>query len=158
MALVKGTNSFVSLTEAEAYFADRMDIAAWTSAESSVKSQALVTATRLLDNLEWTGTAISESQSLAFPRTGWYYEPKQGMDIELPADTPTRVKYATYELAYHLLNNDGLLDDTGVVDNITVGSISLSIVSSPSTFPNVVRKYIKPLLKNSGSAFWWRAN
>jgi hypothetical protein len=159
MALVKGTNSYVTVAEADAYFEDRLDIAAWSSASSVQKSQALVTATRMLDELEWTGVAVSESQPLAFPRSGAYYDPKLGMDVNFNESTPpTRIVQATYELAYHLLNNDGLLDDTGSVKNLTVGSISLELVIGANKMPNTIRKLIKPLQGSNGSNFWWRAN
>jgi hypothetical protein len=64
---------------------------------------------------------------------------------------------ATYEMAYHLLNNEGLLDDTGEVRDISVGTISLSLVRSPPSVPRVVRDLVKPLLVRGGNA-WWRAN
>lgn len=158
MALIKGTNSYVSLVEAEAYFVDRLDIAAWTSANDTSKSQALVTATRSIDGLNWTGIAISDSQSLAFPRTGSYFEPRLGYYTELPSDIPTRIANATCELAYHLLNNDGLLDDTGVVTDLQISTISLNIKSMPSKMPSIVLNLVKPILLNGGSNLWWMAN
>jgi hypothetical protein len=67
MALVKGTNAYADVSDADSYFADRLDVAAWTSADSTMKAQALVTAAGILDQLPWTGTAVSENQALAFP-------------------------------------------------------------------------------------------
>jgi hypothetical protein len=156
MALAKGTNSYVTRLEADAYFADRLDIDAWTSATESQKDQALVTATSVLDNIEWTGTA-PEDQFLAFPRDGYYYDPKVGDYVQL-TDVPKRIITATYELAYHLLNNDGLLDDTGEVTDLTVGSISLNIKKAPSKIPDNVLAIVRPLLLNGGRKSWWRAN
>ena len=157
MALVKGTNSFVTLLEASDYFSDRLDVAAWTAATDPVKSQALVTATLLLNDLNWTGLAISDSQPLAFPRSGTYFDPRVGDNVTLPSTVPPRILQATYELAYHLLNNDGLLDDSGTVSDLQVSSISLSIKTVASTIPPVVYRIIKPLLVNAGTNSWWRA-
>ena len=53
---------------------------------------------------------------------------------------------ATFELAHHLLNNDGLLDDTGQVDSLKIGNIHLENVRNPEKFD-----YLKNLNK---SAFW----
>ena len=159
MALIKGLNSFVSLAEADAYFADRLDVDAWTSASETQKSQALVTATTMLNYLDWTGVAVSEDQSLAFPRTGTYFDPKVGSQVTLQSVNQfLRLNTATSELAYHLLNNDGLLDDAGGVDTLKVGGIVLNNLSAPKSLPDIVYRIIRPMLANLGSRSWWRAN
>lgn len=159
MALVKGTNSYNTSAEANLYFANRLDVAAWTAASEANTDAALVTATSVLDLQTWAGYAVSESQLLAQPRTGTYYEPKLGRTIELDSVmATTRVSSALYELAYHLLNNDGLLDDVGRVDSLSISGISLTKVSGASLLPPIVRSLIKPLLVNGGANLWWRAN
>lgn len=158
MALLKGTNSYADVAEADAYFGDRLDVSAWTLADATQKAQALVTATKVLENISWIGTAISEDQSLAFPRNGKYFDPRVGSLVVLTSVVPKRIVNATFELAYHLLNNDGLLDNTGNVTNISIGPISLSNVKSASTLPRIVKNLIKPLQVNGGSSLWWRAN
>lgn len=159
MALIKGTNSYVSIAEANSYFQDRLDVAAWTSSNDVERGKALVTATSILDSLDWTGVAISETQTLAFPRVGSYFDPRVGTEVSLDGtNVPTRVIIATYELAYHFLNNDGLLDDTGLVDNIKIGAINLDNIKTANKIPNVVKRFIKPLLVNKGSNSWWRVN
>ena len=159
MALAKGINSYATVSEADAYFEDRLDVAAWTSASDIDKAKALVTATALLDSKRWTGTAVSDSQTLAFPREGYYFDPRVGAEVYLdPTDVPTRILTALYELSYHLLNNDGILDDTGTVDNLNVGTISLNNIKNASLFPVTVNFTIKPLLLNAGIRNWWRAN
>lgn len=158
MALQKGVNSYVTVEEADAYFADRLDVAAWTGASVEQKPQALVTATKMLDDLDWTGYVVSESQPLAFPRTGEYFDPRTGTTISLNSSTPVRIQNATMELAYHLLNNDGLLDDTGTVESISIGGINITNIRQANKMPGVVDRLVKPLLVNSGSNMWWRAN
>lgn len=159
MALVKGTNSYVTLAEANGYFGDRLDVAAWEQASDAVKSQALVTATMLLDNMSnWIGTAISESQVLAFPRKGEFFDTKLGITSSLPATVPDRILKATYELAYHLLNNDGLLDDTGTLSSLSVGPIAMEFRANPSKVPSNVLNIIKPLREKGGYNAWWRNN
>jgi hypothetical protein len=159
MALIKGTNSYVSVTEATSYFENRIDVAAWEAASNTQKEQSLVTATRILETMDWTGVAVSDSQSLAFPRTGTYFDPRLGYDTTLSSVAATnRINNATFELAYHLLNNDGLLDETGDVDKLTVGKIDLTTIRRPSTLPATVKNLVRPLMVNAGSNTWWRAN
>lgn len=157
MALVKGTNSYATVEESDLYFADRLDVAAWGSADATTKAQALVTATNMLDDMIWAGYAVSESQPLAFPRLGEYFDPRLGINSTM-SPTPKRVEKATMELAYHLLNNDGLLDDTGTVESINIAGISINNIRVANKIPGVVDRLIKPLLQNSGSNFWFRAN
>lgn len=158
MALTKGLNSYATLVEADAYFSDRLDVAAWTDANVTLKEQALVTATNVLDELTWTGVAVSDTQTLSFPRSGSYFDPRIGTQVTLDNTVPQRIIRATYELAYHLLNNEGLLDDTGTVQDVQVSSISITKVNSPSLIPATVKRLIKPLLVNAGASTWWRAN
>lgn len=158
MALVKGTNSYATVDEASAYFADRLDVAAWDAAGAEERAKALVTATSVLDDQTWVGSAVSATQPLAFPRTESYFDPRLGSYVDLTTVTPDRLLKAVYEQAYHLLNNDGLLDDTGSVTTLSVSAINLSEMKAPNLIPGVVKRMIKPMLVNGGAAGWWRAN
>ena len=159
MALTKGVNSYCTLLEADAYFADRLDVAAWNEADETSKSQALVSATMLLDTVEFNGYAVSTSQMLAFPRVITYYSPRLGVTVTLDSTSsvPNEIIKACNELAYHLLNNDGLLDDTGSVENLSISGINLVDVKSAQKMPTIVRELIKPFKKRNTST-WWRAN
>jgi hypothetical protein len=159
MAITVNVNSYVSAEDADAYFADRLDVAAWTIAGATEKAQALVTATSMLDGMRWIGVATDDDQKLAFPRIATYLDPRLGKVIELDSLTvPDRIKKATFELAYHLLNNDGLLDDVGKVDTLEISSIQLRSIKAPAKIPSVVYNLYSPLLLNAGSSMWWRAN
>lgn len=158
MAVIKGTNSYVSVAEADSYFADRVDSAVWAAASDTLKNQVLVSATMLLDIQSWAGTAITENQPLAFPRNCEYFDPRVGSSILLNGDTPKRVTDATFELAMHLLQNEGILGDSGSVRTLSVGTITLNNIQEPSMLPKIVKTLIKPLLVNAGSSGWWRAN
>lgn len=158
MALSKGTNSYATVAEADSYFEDRLDVAAWSSASAEQKAQALTTATSFLDSMEWVGSVVSSSQALAFPRTGSYFDPRLGLAVTMTSVIPDRIVKATYELAYHLLNNDGLFDDTGSVVNLQIASISLNKIQATNKIPVIAKRLIQPLLLNKGSRMWWRAN
>lgn len=138
MALSKGANSFVTVEEAEAYFDDRLDAAAWNDATEANKPKALITATgMLLDELNW--------------------DPCEGIAVDM-AVVPDQVIKATYELALHILTNSGVLDDTGHVHDLGISGISLGTIVSPSRIPSSVKKLVRSLLKNQGGRLWWRAN
>jgi hypothetical protein len=157
MALTLGVNSFVSLEEFDTYVADRVDMAASTDADDTTRSQALVSATDLLNELPWTGAMIDSDQPLAFPRNGSYFDTKVG-GLVLLNGIPKRIKQATYELAHHILNNEGLQDRTGSVINMQVGSVNLSKIEIAPVIPLKVMNMIRPMFINRGARSWWRAN
>ena len=160
MALVKDTNSYVTRAEADVYFADRLDATAWNNATDSVKDQALITATQLLDNQQFTGYMVSFDQALAFPRVGEYFDPRVGSVVIFESDVvPDRIITANYEMSLHLLNNSGLMDDTGTVKSLVVGDIELEYIRNPSKIPSIVDQFIQPLLTHASiSNQWFRAN
>lgn len=158
MAVLKGTNSYVTVAEADSYFADRLNATAWTSADAALKGQALITAATLLDEQRWIGTAVGEDQPLAFPRSGEYFDPRAGASVYLSASIPNRIINANFELALHLLLNDSLLEDTGGVSSLSVGTIQLTSIKSANRIPKTVKTLITPLLVNAGSSSWWRNN
>jgi hypothetical protein len=62
-------NSYISLEDAEKYFATRLNSGIWSSATDEDKSIALIMATRALDNyLTFRGIKYSVDQSREFPR------------------------------------------------------------------------------------------
>jgi hypothetical protein len=160
MALVKGVNSNATVTEADTYFENRLDVAAWSAVADTTKEQALCTATFMLDELDWIGVATDPAQSLAHPRKdGEYFDPKFGILVPfISTVVDQRVMKATYELALHLLNNEGLLDNTGLIKDLELSGLKLSVIRPADKIPMVVKTLIKPLLRNSGKRTWWRAN
>jgi hypothetical protein len=169
MALVKGLNSFVTLNEADSYLEDRADVLAWDEADDCLKEKCIITATTLLDELPFQGAVVDADQNLAFPRSGFFRDQSRGVRISYSTYTFTDdldedeedlkrdlrlLRRATYELAYHLCNNAGLLDRTGSVTDIKVGPISLTEVQDASVFPRHIRKIVEPMLRNGGTKYW----
>jgi hypothetical protein len=153
------------MVEAEAYFDTRIDAGAWINAQDDDQESALVTATLLLDENQFIGVAVSSTQSLAWPRKGAYiFDPRLGQEVNFSVtEIPKRMKQAVLEMAYHLLSNENLLDNkTQNFEEISIGTITLKDSNNDTTrtpvVPNLVRKYLKPLLVNQGSTQWWRAN
>jgi hypothetical protein len=168
MALVLNTNSYVTVTEAESYFETRIDDEKWSSASDSLKNESLVTATQIIDNNPWIGSAVSSSQALAWPRkNAMYYDPRMGFDVTFTnTEVPSLVKIAVYEQALHLLNNEDLLaQTTQTYESISIGNIKLADsnndVTRISITPNFVIKPLRPLIRRGATgvgAGWWRNN
>lgn len=119
VATVGGTasNSYVTLAESETYFADRIgkdDNGNWNKTSAGVsrtdaeKSQALVTATRRLDEEQFRGLKVSTTQALKWPRVDVYDEDGITFDSEA---IPERVKEATFIVALELLRADFLAEN-----------------------------------------------
>lgn len=158
MALVKGVNSYGDLTEANEYFATRLDVAAWDSASEELRIKALVTASKMFNEKIWIGVAVSDAQRLAFPREGYYFSEIYGREISFNG-TPVEIVEASFEQAYHLLNNDGLLDSASLPDNIEIGPISIERPRQAPRFSTSAYQLFAPFLEpKSTSRTWWRAN
>jgi hypothetical protein len=158
MAITKGVNTYATLAEAYEYLKYRLDTTQWDSADELRRESALVTATDIIDTRRWVGTLVSESQSLAFPRIGEYYDPFSGYIVKLSTTIPTRIFEATCELAYHLLLNEDVSNDVGTVENVQIGSVTLSNVKNADIMPSLVVQKLRPLMANGGAYSWWRAN
>ena len=172
MTAVKNENSYVSLAEADAYFAlgNRINVDAWLDAADIDKNGALVTATGVIDESRWAGQAVRDTQPLAWPRIAQIFDPRLGRTRRFTAaqtDAPLEVREATYELAYHFIQNANVLDNpataTGSVDNIRVGSIALeglrgTTISGQPVLPFRIRRLYAKFLVNGGNDIWYRAN
>ena len=151
MAIVLDYDSNVEVAEADAYFSTRLGSEPWFSSDEGTKDSALVTATHMFEELEWAGTPISVDQALAFPRR----------IVGYTEVTPIRYKRAIMEQALHILVNPELLEDSGSVEDLSVGPIRLTTIRAPKRFPDYVLKLISPFIATSGiseAGTWWRAN
>lgn len=163
MAVLKGQNSYATTAEADTYFEHRLDAAAWQTATPEEKAAALVTATSLIDAMVWAGAAASADQPLAFPRVGSYFDPFVGTQVQFTDSPPNRLIRGLFEMAYHMLNNDGLLDESGSISELTVGPITLRGLKQTSGSSTVANSLLSPMLaasagKQPGSSTWFRAN
>jgi len=163
MALQKGTNSFVSISESDIYFEDRLNSEKWFTNDALVE-QALVTATGILDDMDWGGTATpTTSYPLSWPRDITYYDNKSGYFIDIEDDRsatsdgtiPGDIKKATFELAFHLLNNmktqESNASGENKVKDLTVGAVRLifdlnsgvkNFKELPDSIVNLCNKYL----------------
>jgi hypothetical protein len=157
-----GSNSYVTLTEANTYFDGRMYSEAWTSLTDDIKrNQALVMATKRINTEKFYGTRESNTQALPFPRLSLGY-----LDgIFLDSTIPTILKEAQYELALHILSVDMSQQGSNVdtIEKIKLGTLDIkyaldssdNINKSFNTMPESVTSLIGDLVSNgSSSAFF----
>ena len=148
MALTQGTNSYVTLEESFAYFEDRIDGAEWFNLDGSAVTRALVTATKVLDALNWSGYTTASSQTLNFPRTNlWDSNRSNYLDGET---IPVFIKEAQMELAFYLALNTDAITGEQVRETTRVGALTIQTVPLPK-LPTQVRRLIRPYRGISGS-------
>lgn len=116
-------NAYLSEADADAYFADRGNPTAWTGAN---KAAALIYATAHIDGrYNFVGSVQVLTQSLKWPRLDAYDDEGR---LEASGAVPTRIEYATAELA--LLHLSTALNSThsrgGQVTREKVGSLEVS--------------------------------
>jgi len=153
MALQKGTNSYATVAEADAYFGDRLGADAWRNASANDQPKALITATSVIDLETYASEKVDEDQPLEFPRVA--YDP-----------VPAAVITATYELALHFLKYPEVLvpGSSSGVDEIKIDVIEIKGLSGSGgetqKVPSIVYKLLKPFKLNGGSGgnIWHRAN
>lgn len=129
MALEVGTNSYLDVTEADAYFADRLFSSTWETAEVTDKPKALIQATKAIEELTFSGTRYLDTQALSFPRSGLVVD---GILLDETV-VPQAVKEAVCEYAILMLSEDYTApDDLEAFDSVSLGSISIDVNSRKS--------------------------
>lgn len=100
-------NSYVSLSDATTYFADRFGGEAWSGNgvgdDESKQTQALLTAARRMQEENWLGSRIDTTQALAWPRSGVEKPDGPYRSLYLTTEIPQPVKDAQCELALWLM-------------------------------------------------------
>lgn len=93
-------NSFISLADATAYLAQRLNADAWDNATDPNKEKALITASRAINKLEFIGDKKVSTQTMEFPRI---FGENYGDGLAIP-ELPQEIKDAVCEEALALLD------------------------------------------------------
>jgi hypothetical protein len=128
MAITVGTDTYVTLAEADAYAAARPALSAWASLTSPQKEAALVEAAIYLDaSYSWKGQITDEAQLLSWPR--YDVTDKEGRELD-PEIVPKALKSAQIEYAA-LASVGGLVENrtSGDVAEIKAGSVDIKFVN-----------------------------
>lgn len=137
-------NSYVTVAEADAYFDDTFGKPLWEPLDADTKSLLVITASRTLDQyIKWIGWKTDPDQGMEWPRSGTDF------DVDV---IPTKVKYATYELAYYLVENNGISFASQSVDSVKVGPVAVDFTEYatdagiPSFIENLLAELGSPIL------------
>ncbi|MCR4398938.1 MAG: hypothetical protein NUV93_08250 [Firmicutes bacterium] len=103
MALQVGIDSYVTLEEADEYFAGKLFADEWNGADAGTKEKALKEACRRINRLAFQGVKASETQVLEFPRMMPVFGRIGTIGFDTGEEVPEAVKAAQCEEALALL-------------------------------------------------------
>lgn len=145
--IVSGANSYVSVTEADDYFAlDPNFNPVWGAMSDEVKEQLLAWSSRILDQkCFWTGIPVTTTQPMRWPRRGAY-----DRDKYLVAETtiPLQLKAAVCELLKHARVTDPTVGvDVQSVKRVVADVIEIEFQegTSQSTVPSILNAILDNL-------------
>lgn len=134
MALVVGTDTYVTLAEANTYWSARNN-STWSSASDANKEKALREATQFIDGeYNFIGIMTNYTQALAWPRSGAYIESGNFAGRSIEANTiPDQIKNAVCELAIEALSARLDPTTTDIISKVKVDVIEVDYADfSPS--------------------------
>lgn len=133
MALTVGTDSYISLDDADSYFANRLHSDTWL--QNPLQETALKMACSLLENrVHWLGAPTDSSQTLSWPRRGLL----DHSGNVVPKDTiPEAVKAVQCDLAAYLLDNDPMTVPGGI-ERIDLEGLELDVQANAQTIPTKI--------------------
>lgn len=123
-------NSYVTLEEANTYFADRVHADKWDAFVD--KEALLITSSQMLDwYFKWKGVKVNDAQSMKWPRMGAIRRDGSVIDDTI---IPPEVKVAVYELALSSIEADRT-DDFSLfgLEQVKAGSLMVKASGSQKT-------------------------
>ncbi len=158
---LSNAESYLSLSEANAYHTAHSGSTAWSQAQDADKERALRLATQYLDvryGTKFSGIRICGTQALLWPRMnvvdndGYYL---------LSNEVPAAIKNACAEAALRVINGDNLFadqDEPGTIasESVKVGSIEQSTTyiggrSQTKKYP-IIDGLVRPLCDRADQA------
>ena len=98
-------NSYLTVADGDAIADTMLSTRGWSTATTNEKGQALIQATRYLDQLDWVGDKASTTQALLWPRT----DAECGEKSYASTVIPDEVELACFDLADALLETPTLI-------------------------------------------------
>ena len=137
------SDSFITVAEADAYYANHLYATTWDAGTTANKEKALKMATRILDEkCAWSGTRATSTQALGWGRSDVVYD---GITVS-STEMPIQISNATAEFAGHLLASDLTVNAEGKgLNSLKVGDISLDFDKSDTAgvMPDIVQEMLR---------------
>src|SRR5690606_12200193 len=139
--------------EADAYFEGRVGGDAWALYDEADRERALVDATTTIDARRFSGYRASDTQALAWPRSGVAYDGVAVSDSAIPVF----VRNATCEQALARLTGAVTSDPTGLeqFSSLSVGPVSLTMTPgtapAPGALAPLAQRLLAPVLAGGGA-------
>lgn len=112
--------AYGSVANADLYFSFSLGVKRWEASSPANKRKALISATRLIDTLNYAGEKAEAGQVLQFPRKNVYVDPlTQDSTTTEDDNVPADIKIATYIVALRLLEG---YDPDKEADLLSAGS------------------------------------
>jgi len=146
-ALIVGTNSYVSLAQANDVASTRLFSIAWIAGTDATRAKALITATAVLDRMRWLGRKLVPTQPLEWPRVPDRAIPGYPLAVAVVPPITT----ATIELAIHLLGQGDMGGGPAVMQRMLGDSMVMFQAYTPDDLPKHVRRLIEPYLRVSSA-------
>jgi hypothetical protein len=148
-------NSYVSSTEAEDYFAQRIHAETWEDIDND--ESFLITATNNIDwYLSFPGIKTSTTQPLEWPREG-VFDTKNQSSIDSNI-IPVKIKYAVLEFALSSIQADRTIDsDMAGLQEVQIGTLKVKSNSSGSwqetktVIPEIIYKILDGIIVSAGA-------
>lgn len=143
---VSTSNSYITLENAETYFEERLNSDAWEDANENDKKRALITSTKSIDRLNFSGGKTNDEQVLQFPRDD-------------DASIPQTIKDATCENALMLLDDKDVEDEIERVrirqESVADIKVAYDTTHAPENIMAGIASatawmMLKPYLRNAG--------
>lgn len=135
-------NSYVTVAEADSYFSDSFGRSLWAQTSSGDREAAVITASRYLDQyMTWMGHRSTSEQAMEWPRIDTFDKTGRPYPTNI---VPGPVRFATFELAYYIVENGGLSFAPQNIDRVKVGPVDVEFTKNsvdegiPSFVENLV--------------------
>lgn len=138
------SNSFVSLEEADTYLEAHLQATEWAVFNEEQKKAALISSTREINQLRFSGRKATTSQALSWPRTGIIdYD---GFSV---TGIPQALKDAVCELSIYRLTEDDRIAGDFELENlksVEIGPIKYTVNANTSvSIPPIVRTILNSI-------------
>lgn len=143
-------NSYVTVAEADGYFADRHDSGEWDAITSPAKDTLLILASRTLDwRVNWIGLPLTDDQAMEWPRKDKACKIVLNGTVDDP-ELPDILLMAVYETAYNFLESGDSIAANDL-DSIKLGRLTIDFNEAKPAETNMVPDSICLMISDIGT-------